>query len=351
MEKKYKIYFIVLFLFIFAYLYNYRTTYKEYYNSDIIEDVKLNLKSNQELLVFQSKNPFNFYDIFNNLDKVSNQTVYGIITYPENKKNKYPLIIGVAGSLAWGEHHYKYLKEYRKNGIATLSLHSFASRGVKSTVGNQIRVTIPMVIHDAYMALNQLSNNNLINIDKIGITGWSLGGGVSLFAAWEPVRNIICPNYRFAAHLPFYPPCISKPETPNFSNSPIHILAGENDDWVPSKPCDDLINELNKFGYNNASITVYPNAHHSFDREMEPKIINDAYKLKECSLLLDDNGVVSTNTLIKIPMKNAFMQKIGLMFCAEKGPTMGGNKLARENALDFSIKFMKRHLIENKISN
>ena len=50
--------------------------------------------------------------------------------------------------------------------------------------------------------------------------------------------------------------------------------------------------------------------------------------------------------LVKYPKtkKNGLMQKLGLMFCAEKGPTMGGNDFARENSLSFSKIFMKRHL-------
>jgi len=338
--------FLLLIVFV-AYIYNYRTTYDEYDNSDIINNISNNLKDNQELLVFESKNPFNFYDIINNLDIVSNQIVYGILTYPEIKKDKYSVVVGVAGSLGWSDHHYNYLNEYQKMGIATLSLHSFNSRGVVSTVGEQIAVTIPMVVHDAFMALNELSKKDNINPNKIAITGWSLGGGVALFSAWKPIIDAISPNLKFAAHLPFYPPCVAKPDLPEFSNSPIHIMAGAMDNWVPAKPCQDLINDLTLNGYQNASITIFDDAHHSFDRSSNIETIKDAYRLEECSLLLDKNGIVSTNTFISLPMKNGFMQKIGLMFCAQKGPTMGGNDYARENSLILSKEFMNKHLLNN----
>ena len=347
MKRNQKNLIVIALLFILVYAYSHKTTYEEYVNDDIIENISNSLNDNQELLIFESKNPFNFYDIINNLEAVSNQIVYGIITYPEIEKDEYPLVIGVAGSLGWGDHHYKYMDEYLKLGISTLTLHSFRSRGVTSTVGEQLSVTIPMVVHDAYSALKALNSNSKINSSKVAITGWSLGGGVSLFSAWKPVQEKISPNLKFAAHLPFYPPCVAKPELPSFTDSPLHILAGEDDNWVPSKPCEELILELNEMGYDNAGITVYEGAHHSFDRKSEVVKVESAYRLEDCRLLLNENGVVSTNTLISIPMKNGLMQKLGLMFCAEKGPTFGGNDFAREDALIFAKSFMKKHLLNN----
>ena len=75
-----------------------------------------------EKIEFQSANPFSFQDIILYLDKQETQIVYGKLEFPENiKKEKYPLIIGVAGSLGWRDHHFDYLEMYRKMGIATFS--------------------------------------------------------------------------------------------------------------------------------------------------------------------------------------------------------------------------------------
>ncbi|HIG89793.1 MAG TPA: hypothetical protein EYQ45_02240 [Flavobacteriaceae bacterium] len=65
-----------------------------------------------EKIHFESANPYSFNDIITDLDKQEKQEVFGELVIPmdsiDNEK-KYPLIIGVAGSLGWGEHHYKYL--------------------------------------------------------------------------------------------------------------------------------------------------------------------------------------------------------------------------------------------------
>ena len=134
----------------------------------------------------------------------------------------YPLIIAFAGSNGWSTHHHEYLDLYRSNGIATFEVYSFKSRGVESTVGTQVDVTTAMMVLDAYKAFETLSLHQNINKNKIGITGWSLGGGVTLFAAWGPLKDAINPNVNFAAHLALYPPCIVVPEILDFGESPIH---------------------------------------------------------------------------------------------------------------------------------
>ena len=336
-------YFTILLGLVLLFLFLYKTKYDEVDISDALKQATSELKENQQIIVFDSKNPFNFHDILNNLDNVSNQEVYGILTYPEVKKDKYPLVLGVAGSLGWAEHHYGYMDRYREMGIATLTLHSFKSRGVVSTVGEQISVTIPMIVHDAYMVLAALSAKSDIDIDKVAITGWSLGGGVSLFTAWKPIKDLISPDFQFAAHLPFYPPCIVEPTELEFTGSPIHILIGELDDWVPAEPCVEMIESLKLDNY-DAGITVYPESHHSFDRNMEVKTADHAYSLTDCRLTLSNSGVVKTKDY-GFPLLNGTLQKIGLYFCADRGSTLGGNQEARDASSIFAKEFMERYLL------
>jgi len=306
-----------------------------------INKASATLKDNQEILLFDSKNPFNFYDIFHRIDNIAEQKVYGILTKPDTA-GVFPVIIGVAGSVGWSKHHYSYLDRYLNMGFAVLSLHSFKSRSVESTVGGQLSVTIPMVIYDAFMALNKLSEYNTINTKRAGIVGWSLGGGVALLTAWSPIQETISPNLKFSAHLPFYPPCMVIPEELRFTNAPVHILAGQVDDWVPATACEEFVEAANIAGY-DIDITVYPGASHSFDRSMEVVLDHDAYSFTDCRMKLSNNGVVKL--LNGFPLSSPILQKIGLFFCADKGAHWGGNKNAREQSKEFSILFMKNHLL------
>ncbi len=327
---------IFFILLLAGYLLSITPSYDALDISEALENARATLKDNQEILVFDSKNPFNFYDVFHRIENISNQQVFGILTKPDNS-GTYPVIIGVAGSAGWGEHHYGYLERYLEMGFAVFSLHSFKSRGVESTVGEQLTVTIPMMIYDSFMALNKLSEDQNIDASRAGITGWSLGGGVTLFSAWSPIQEAISPTLKFAAHLPFYPPCMIVPEEIRFTGAPIHILAGELDDWVPAAACEELAGLAKKSGY-DIGITVYSGASHSFDRTMEVVFDDHAYSFTDCRLNMDSNGVVKT--LYGLPLSSPAMQKIGLFFCADKGAHWGGNKYARENSMEFAKTFM-----------
>ena len=300
---------------------------------------------NQEKISFTSANPFSFKDIITNLDAQKNQEVYGILNMPENwsKGSQYPLIITVAGSEGWASHHYEYLQIYLDNGIATFELCSFKSRDVSSTVGTQVEVTTAMMILDSYRAFETLIKLPNIDQNNIGITGWSLGGGVALFSAWDPINRAINSKVQFAAHLALYPPCIVTPTILNFGNSPIHILIGELDNWTPAQACLELVNKLD--GHPNIGLTIYPNAHHSFDRNTPPTVKKDGYILENCRFIMREDGAVLMNFL-NIPMSNPLLQKIGVGLCAKRGPTYGGNSVARMNAFDFAKNFMIDHLLD-----
>ena len=302
--------------------------------------------SYSEIITFNSLNPFSLKDIISNINDLEEQEVYGKLTIPDEFiDQKIPLIIGVAGSKDWGSHHLEYIKMYQNMGIATLELQSFKSRGEISTVGTQNTVTIPMVIMDSYKALDKLALHPNIDISKVAITGWSLGGGVTLFSAWGPIIEAINPKHKFSAHLALYPPCFALPENLEFSNVPIHILIGELDQWVPAKACEELTSKMNEFGH-DIGITVYKNAHHSFDRNQDLIVAENGYNFTDCRFKLTDDGAVRMN-LFNIPMTTPLLQKIGFSTCASRNPLFGGHPESREKAFIFAKKFMSSHLLND----
>ncbi len=300
-----------------------------------------------EKIIFQSANPFALSDIINNLDNQTEQEVYGKLTIPKdsiNSDKKYPLVIGVAGSLGWREHHYEYMKMYQQSGFATFELNSFKSRNISSTVGSQVEVTTASIILDAYKAFEKLSKHPNIDKNKVSITGWSLGGAVALFSGWKPIIKAISKDLKFASHLSFYPPCFFDPENTEFTDSPIHILIGELDNWTPAEPCNYFVKKISD--NSNVNLTIYPNSHHSFDSK-EPITFNEkGYSFKNCLFKLNKEGDVLMNYL-NLPMSSPLMQKIGFLFCVERGVNLGGNPKSREKAFAFSKSFMMRTLTDD----
>lgn len=302
----------------------------------------------KEEIYFESANPFSLSDIIGNLNNQEKQKVFGQLSIPidsVNPNKKYPLIIGVAGSLGWRKHHHDYMKMYQKEGFATFELNSFKSRKITSTVGSQDQVTIAAIILDAYRALEKLAKHPSIDKDNVAITGWSLGGGVALFSGWLPLKNIITKNVSFAAHLPFYPPCFIDPENLDFTQSPIHVMIGALDNWTPSTPCNNLVKKLQ--GKANIDITIFPESHHSFDSETPVTINKEGYSFKDCLFTLTEDGDVLMNYLF-LPMSSPLLQKLGFLFCVERGVNIGGNPEARIKAFEFAKTFMNDNLKKNK---
>ena len=302
--------------------------------------VPLHAQVVKQEVTFESANPFSLSDIILNLNAQEKQTVFGQLSIPMDSLNpdkKYPLIIGVAGSLGWRKHHLEYMEMYQLDGFATFELNSFKSRDITSTVGSQDEVTIAAIILDAYRALEKLAEHPNIDKEKVSITGWSLGGGVSLFSGWMPVKNAITTSVSFASHLAFYPPCFINPENLAFTQAPIHILIGEKDNWTPAAPCSNLIKKLE--GKANIALTTYPESHHSFDSETAVTRNEKGYSFKDCLFTLTEDGDVLMNYL-QLPMSSPLLQKLGFMFCVEQGVDIGGNPAARKKAFAFAKEFM-----------
>lgn len=314
----------------------------------ICQAVILGIGQNETTVIrFESANPFSLREAMEEWQQLQPQEVFGQLTIPDsqsdslNTQQKYPLIIGVAGSLGWREHHYEYLDMYQKMGFATFELNSFRSRGITSTVGSQNQVTIAAMVLDAYRALERLSHHPRIDPNRIGITGWSLGGGVTLFAGWKPLKEALSPDYSFAAHLAFYPPCFFEIENLQLTQAPIHILIGGADNWTPAEPCQNLVKAAKQ--NHQVGITIYPEAHHGFDSEEPVRRNEDGYSFKDCLFELTEEGDVMMNYL-PIAMSNPLLQKLGFLFCVERGVDIGGHPEARKNSFRFAAEFMTQHL-------
>ena len=172
-----------------------------------------------------------------------------------------------------------------------------------------------------------------------------LGGGVALFSGWLPLIEKITDKVKFAAHLSIYPPCIVEPEVLSFTDSPIHIMIGALDDWVPAAACEELVPKIKNSGA-NIGLTVYSDSHHSFDKDMPLSFKENAYRTVDCRFKMNKDGALLMNFL-SIPMTTPLRQKIGLYMCADRGTTMGGNPKTRKEAFKFARQFMSDYLLTN----
>ena len=105
-------------------------------------------KSGEDGLIgYKSSNPFEFFHILNSKES-EEQDMFGTLVLPEEKKDKYPLVICMHGSLGWRGHHHEHAVNFLNNGFAIFRVSSFDARKVFSIVEDQMQVTLALsLIH------------------------------------------------------------------------------------------------------------------------------------------------------------------------------------------------------------
>ena len=253
-------------------------------------------KKKSGVFFFKSSSPFEFYHILNNIDLEPKENIYGSLIFPENAKLPCPLVIAIHGSAGLRGNHHDHIVNLLEAGIAVFRIHSFEARGLISIVENQMAVTLATMITDAFRALSLMSQHPDIDSNKIGIAGWSLGGSTAFYSAWQPIINsLTIDNEKFSAHLPLYPGTHIKPVINEWSDAPMHILCGKDDDYTPTSLVENIL-EYIKPKKSNIDLTVYPDAHHSFDSIEPLEFIPFAIKLKEQFATIDKEGHLNFTT-------------------------------------------------------
>ena len=289
-----------------------------------------------ERLQVQSRSPFEIHHILTGLDKTPEIMVESELFMPVGE-GPFGCVIALHGSLGWASHHQDHINGWLDAGLAVCKVNSFTSRSINSTVDDQLSVTHSMMLVDAFRTRDVLEQNP--KIGKIGIAGWSLGGTVALYSAWSPIIEIL--GTPFDAHLSFYPAAHLRPDVKNWTESPKLILHGDADDWTPLHFVEGLIPQLA-----NATLHVYPGAHHSFDSEKEFALLPKAVHLKKRTVRIDKNGYMSGKLFlgIRLPLNERWQRRWIIRILRNRGAHVEGNPAARADSLVRSRDFFMEQL-------
>ena len=144
------------------------------------------------------------------------------------------------------------LDSFTSRGIRELCTQKFADRALKEADR----------VGDAYAALAYLRSRGDVEVTRIGILGWSHGGGSVLATITGAPKSH--PGY--AAAVAFYPGCTSRSKAPQKFRpyAPLLVLIGEADDWTPAAPCKALAAAVAARG-EPMQLVTYPDTYHDFD--------------------------------------------------------------------------------------
>ena len=293
------------------------------------------------VIPYKSSNPFEFFHILTS-QECEEQDMFGSLIFPDEKKEKYPLVICMHGSMGWRGHHHEHSVNFLNNGFAIFRVNSFDARQVVSIVEDQIQVTLATVMTDCFNALKILSKHPDIDSSKIFIAGWSLGGSTAIYSAWEPVAEKLAPDgERFAGHLAFYPGAFMWPEEMRWSKTPILTLIGADDDYTPAVLIEKLSPAINQNG-GNSQLIVYEGGHHSFD-SIDPVIyVPNAIAVggRHTFVGRDGNHYHEDKEGKRTPMNEPHERTKIFKDRAKIGAHLGRNWKARKASMKDSVEFL-----------
>jgi dienelactone hydrolase len=151
---------------------------------------------------------------------------------------------------------------------------SLSGRGLEEVCSSYRTLRSEDRIVDAFGALALVATHPKVDRTRIVLFGISHGGGTTLqAAAAATVRSQAPPSARFRGFFALYPRCADDNLPGSKLAAPLRIHTGELDDWTPAHECEVLAASLRRSG-NDAQMTVYPGAHHSFDSQDLPTILH-----------------------------------------------------------------------------
>ena len=165
---------------------------------------------------------------------------------------------------------------------------------------------------DAYGALRYLQAQPFVRPDRVGLVGWSQGGGVILLSirADSLGRPAELPEGDFRVAVASDPGSCNDQGQRSLWTSPIPllVLVGDRDNWTPAVPCKALVDGAVERG-SKIEMRIYPGAYHDFDWPNQP--------VRELPAYRTSSGVI---------------------------PIAGMNPAARDDALERVPEFLGRYL-------
>lgn len=221
------------------------------------------------------------YQALNLLDPGHPLTISGQLRVPTvegngNEERGIPAVVLLHGSAGVDSRGSFYADALNSAGIATLEIDMWAARGL---MGGGDRPALPtLTVPDAFGALEYLADVPGIDPDRVGVMGFSWGAVVTMLSANEYYAQAFGNGRHFAAHVAHYPVCwaysagIPGIYFNELTDAPVLIQVGQLDDYDEGGAvCESLVDSLDEPFRSQASVVVYPNAHHAWDR-LQPAI-------------------------------------------------------------------------------
>jgi dienelactone hydrolase len=270
------------------------------------------------------------------------QTVGGTLALPDGASpdNKVPAMVILHGSGGdWSGRNVNMAMKLARNGVAGLAVDTFAARNLRSTdpyLARLQKAPIFTQMADALSALKALQDHPAIDQSRIGVMGFSLGAGSTLYMMFEPVIEHVLgkDGPRFSAYAMFYGGCRVDFEDFRVEGSPLLILMGEKDESMSVRACEAFRERLQGLGV-DVELKVYEGAGHGWDNPYPQAFQEGAIVTRDCLLKWMSDG-----TNIEMTTGHSVDTTIGAIRAfttcgSDEGYTIGYNEYAdRQSFID-----------------
>jgi len=214
---------------------------------------------------------------FSSLDKNQPFKVSGTLYLPEKSSSPCPAVVIVHGTGGIDSRGAFYRDSILNAGIAIFEVDFKTGIYTGPMDRPQNETFLPL----AFAALKELRKLPSIDPTRIGIMGFSMGGGITLRTAVEANRKLWMGDEKgFAAHAAFYPVCkpfIKRLEESGsgLTGTPMIIFYGTEDAYGEGKAVPELKRLLAKKFNFEVTTVEYPGATHGFNRNAPPLTYSD----------------------------------------------------------------------------
>lgn len=298
---------------------------------------------------FPSFNAKTGKDFVNGGEAAVEQTTGGTMVLPADAsaENKVPAMVILHGSGgAWGGRSVNLAMLLAEHGIAGLAVDTFTARNLRSTddyLDRLDKAPIYTQMADALSALKALQDHPYIDSEKIGVTGFSLGAGSTMYMMFEPVVEGVMgkDGPRFSAYAMFYGGCSANFDDFRVEGSPLLIMMGGADESMSIERCAWMRDKLIDMGV-DVEMVVYEGAGHGWDNPYPQAFKEGAWVTKDCIMRWTETGE-NIEESSGYSMDSSISAMLAINSCGgPDGYTMGFNANAYESSNRDLLAFLNK---------
>ena len=227
-------------------------------------------------LAIPSANPVNYHQAITDPEGCEPIEVDAKLFLPEGAEAPAPVVVLAPGSLGVGENMEAHAATLLGAGFGVCMIDPFGARSVESTVGNQAQFSFAASAFDVVRTLMTLRETPGVDRDRIGAQGHSRGGSAVITAACRQFADAVgSPDAAFHGIYAAYPWCGHQFRNLRVGATRLRAIIGDLDEWCSVPEAQGQFNAL-RAGGADAELRLVIGAHHSFDREEEPHVVEDS---------------------------------------------------------------------------